>query len=52
MIVVEVLSNESVEVWKRLRLGSYSQEGLVFKSKKRVLCENGICCHYRVWNVD
>ena len=52
VIVVEVLTNECVEVWKRLRLGTYSQEGLVSESKKRMLCENGICCHYRVWKVD
>ena len=31
--VVEVLTNESLEVWERLRLGAYSKEGLVSESK-------------------
>ena len=35
--VVEVFTNESVEVWERLRLGTYSQEGLVSESKKDVV---------------
>ena len=52
MNVVEVFTNGSVEVWKRLRLGTYSQEGFGVQVKKRMLCENGICCHYRVWKVD
>ena len=29
MNVVEVLTGESVGVWERLRLGTYSKEGLV-----------------------
>ena len=31
--VVEVLTDESVGVWERLRLGTYSKEGLVPESK-------------------
>ena len=31
--VVEVLIDESVEVWEKLRLGTYSREGLVSASE-------------------
>ena len=33
VIVVEVFFDESVEVWEKLRLGTYSKEGLVSVSE-------------------
>ena len=47
MIVVEVLTNESVEVWKRLRLGTYSggvgvqKKGCCVKMGSAVIIECG-----------
>ena len=42
MNVVEVLIDESVEVWERLRLGIYSKEGLVAVSDMALRSGGGV----------